>query len=69
MKNQPDSEHPELLVAEIMLRFPRRKAMTLDAIARRFHERYGKRCSREMVRRGMGTGNTRGGHRASYRLI
>ena len=53
MKNEPDFEHPEFLVAETMLRFPKGKLMTSGAIAKRFHERYGKRCSAWIVRRGI----------------
>ena len=36
MKSKSDFEHPELLVAEIMRRFPKRKRMSHRAIAKRF---------------------------------
>ena len=42
MKNKPDFDHPDVLVRDIVLGFPPKKALTYRAMTQRFHERYGK---------------------------
>jgi hypothetical protein len=55
MKNLPKFDRPDMLVLQIMQDFPPRKRMSVKALTDRFHQRYGKNCSRWMVARGVMT--------------